>query len=77
MEKASIDPNLHILYPWGILPSPLFTEVYRTCYLLYIPFVPQIFVAGSCSMAFKPSHDYIKDILSLLAGLHVYPHVGL
>lgn len=44
--------------------------------LFAIPFVAQIFVAGSCGMAFQPSCTYVRGILSLLARLRTYRHVG-
>ena len=45
--------------------------------LFAVPFVAQIFVAASCSMTFQPSLPYFRELLSLLARLHAYPHVGL
>ena len=45
--------------------------------LCAIPFVAQIFMAGSCNMAFLPCPPCVNDILSLLAWLHTYPHIGL
>ena len=38
--------------------------------LFVIPFVAQVFMAGSGSMAFLPCPPCVRDILSLLAWLH-------
>ena len=45
--------------------------------LFIVPFVAQIFMAASSSMAFQPSLPCFREVLSLLARLHGYPHVGL
>ena len=45
--------------------------------LFAVPFVAQIFMAASSSMAFQPSLPCFREVLSLLARLHGYPHVGL
>ena len=45
--------------------------------LFAVPFVAQIFMAASSSMAFQPSLPCFRELLSLLARLHGYPHVGL
>ena len=45
--------------------------------LFAVPFVAQIFMAASSSMAFQPSLPCFRKLLSLLAGLHAYPYVGL
>ena len=44
---------------------------------LAVPFVAQIFMAASSSVAFQPSLPCFRELLSLLARLHMYPHVGL
>ena len=45
--------------------------------LFAVPFVAQIFMAASSSMAFQPSLPCFRELLSLLARLHGYPHMGL
>ena len=45
--------------------------------LFAVPFVAQIFMAASSSMAFQPSLPCFREVLSLLARLHGYPHVQL
>ena len=45
--------------------------------LFAVPFVAQIFMAASSSVAFQPSLPYFRELLSLLARLYMYPHVGL
>ena len=44
---------------------------------LAVPFVAQIFMAASSCVAFQPSLPCFRELLSLLARLHMYPHVGL
>ena len=45
--------------------------------LFAIAFIAQIFMAASSSMAFQPSLLCFRELLSLLARLHGYLHVGL
>ena len=44
---------------------------------LAVPFVAQTFMAASSSVAFQPSLPCFRELLSLLARLHMYPHVKL